>query len=438
MDLKLRKIIEGIDNTFGEEFFNRIVLNLSSVMDVEYLFIAKLNMDSKTFSTIAFAADGKIADNFEYKLRNTPCEHIAEGEICSYRESVIDTFPKDQLLIDMEIEGYIGLPLRDSKNNTIGLMVALSKKTIEDEETIITLFKIFTGRISAEIERIEQAVLLDIKVKEKTQKLLKANKELKEQEKKLQELNDELESKVDAKLKELLEKEKLLLEQSKLAQMGEMLNMIAHQWRQPLNAMSASAINLSMKNDLDLLNKETIEETSSFIQQQTQNMSKIINDFMSFNKPGSDEEFVIFDALSDVSKMMLPQLTNRSISLNIDVDKELKVFHNKKSLEHVILNLINNSRDAFENKKDITNKEIKIYTASDDKSISLFIEDNAGGIAKGIIDKIFNPYFTTKEQGKGTGIGLYMSKQLVEDVGDTSIDVSVENGSTVFEIRFKI
>ena len=95
-----------------------------------------------------------------------------------------------------------------------------------------------------------------------------------------------------------------------------------------------------------------------------------------------------------------------------------------------------NSRDAFENKNEIKNKTIKIFTTTDENSIFLHVEDNAGGIPEEIIDKIFNPYFTTKEQGKGTGIGLYMSKQMLEGVGGCTINVEVIDGHTLFIIRF--
>ena len=143
-------------------------------------------------------------------------------------------------------------------------------------------------------------------------------------------------------------KDELILEQSKLAQMGEMLNMIAHQWRQPLNALSASAINLSLKNELDMLDKESVNEISKFVQSKAQDMSKIIDDFMEFNKPEKNKEFSLFESVSKVINIISPQLENRAITLEVDVDKDIKVFHNSKSVEHVLLNLIINSRDAFE------------------------------------------------------------------------------------------
>jgi len=237
--------------------------------------------------------------------------------------------------------------------------------------------------------------------------------------------------------KDMRDKDRLLLEQSKLAQMGEMLNMIAHQWRQPLNVLSASAIKLSFQSDLDLLNKETVEDTSKFIQEEVQKMSNIINDFMEFNKPTSNSEFFIIDAVNEVLKVTEAQFKNRAIILDVNVDTELKVFHNIKSIEHVLLNILTNSKDAFEDKKETSNKKIKIFSSQDNGSISLHIEDNAGGIPIDIINKVFNAYFTTKEQGKGTGIGLYMSKRMIEDIKESSLVVQNIDDGALFSIIFK-
>ena len=264
--------------------------------------------------------------------------------------------------------------------------------------------------------------ILETKVKEKTKELLQANKNL--------------DTKVKTQLKTIRKKDSILLEQSKLAQMGDMLNMIAHQWRQPLNAISTSAINLSLKDHLNMLQKDDISKTSQFIQDQTQIMSKTINDFMAFNKPEKNSEFSLLETTSNVIRIIEPQLIDKNITLEIDIDSEIKVFHNSKNIEHVLLNLITNARDAFENQT-IENKTIKIFTTQDEQSTTLTVEDNAGGIPEDIITKVFNPYFTTKEQGKGTGIGLYMSKRMIEEINETTIDVIVQNNHTLFQIRFK-
>ena len=230
--------------------------------------------------------------------------------------------------------------------------------------------------------------------------------------------------------------EEFIIEQSRLAQMGEMLNMIAHQWRQPLNAISASAINLSLKNSLNMIEDSDIEDITQIIQQKTQSLSEIIDDFMAFNKPESNKKFFLFEVVSHVEKIIAPQLKNRSIELEVKIDEGVEVFHNTKSIEHILLNLIINSRDAFEG-KNIENKKIRVYLTEDENTLSLAVEDNAGGIPDEVLSKVFNPYFTTKEKGKGTGIGLYMSKQMMESVNNAQIDVKVKDCKTEFKLIFK-
>lgn len=246
-----------------------------------------------------------------------------------------------------------------------------------------------------------------------------------------------LDEKVDEQIKSLREKDKLLIQQSKLAQMGDMMNMIAHQWRQPLNSISASAIKLSILNELETLSNESIDDTSIFIQKEVQKMSKIINDFMNFSNTREDAEVVLYDSVSTTLGIIEAQLKNRNITIEVDIDKNMHVFHNQKSIDHSIMNILVNARDAFDDNSKIKNKIIKIYTKVKNDFIELIIEDNAGGIADEILDKIFNPYFTTKEEGKGTGIGLYMVKQMIEDVNNGRILVEVVNGHTLFIFRFK-
>lgn len=233
---------------------------------------------------------------------------------------------------------------------------------------------------------------------------------------------------------EIKMKDNIIAQQSKLAQMGEMINMIAHQWRQPLNAISASAIQLSMQNDMDLLTDEKIRQTTLFIENMTQEMSDTINDFMNFTKPANEKESIeIKKIIDDILHLMGAQLKNHNIDFSSDIEDRLTVYTYKKDLEHVLINLISNSRDAFENSNN-ENKTIalKAYTKNDICIIKVI--DNAGGIEASIIDRIFEPYFTTKEQGKGTGLGLYMSKKMIKDNLAGDIQVKSFNDKTEFII----
>jgi signal transduction histidine kinase len=226
----------------------------------------------------------------------------------------------------------------------------------------------------------------------------------------------------------------ILVRQSKSAQMGEMINMIAHQWRQPLNAISSAVIKLNIQSEMDLLTKEEITTTTQFIEDMTQKMSQTINDFMNFTKPDNKKELISFDAVfEDIFNIIGTQLTNHNISVDIDIQTQSSIFTYKKELEHILMNIITNARDALEELAD-TQKHIEIKVSTKNNLCIIKISDNAGGINNDIIDRIFDPYFTTKDSNKGTGLGLYMSKKILQEHLKGSILVRNKDDGAEFTI----
>ncbi len=234
---------------------------------------------------------------------------------------------------------------------------------------------------------------------------------------------------------ELKNQEKQLLQQSKQAQMGEMINMIAHQWRQPLNAISAAAIRLSMLSSMQALTDEKTQEASKSIQEQCQKMSKTIDTFLNFARPSQKKElFNLQDTFNAVMDLMLTQLKNLNIEIEINLEDNLQLYGFADQLEQVIINILANARDAFDEIEQ-EEKKITITALQKDNQINICIEDNAGGITPNVVNKIFNPYFTTKEQGKGTGIGLYMSLEIMrKSFNGNLIYKPRESGSCFFLI----
>jgi len=237
--------------------------------------------------------------------------------------------------------------------------------------------------------------------------------------------------------KEIKEKEKMLYLQAKQAQMGEMINMIAHQWRQPLNAISANLIKLELKLQMGELSNKELEKNLKFLQEQIQKLSQIINDFMNFSKENKKiNKFKIIDAIDEVLEIIEPQLKNHNINLEVNIDKNLEITTYKRELQHILINLLTNARDVLD-EKNLENKNIKIkvYTEKENNKVKIIVEDNAGGISKNIQDKIFNPYFTTKE--KGTGLGLYMSKMIANKILHGNLYFET-NGKTKFIIEIPL
>lgn len=226
----------------------------------------------------------------------------------------------------------------------------------------------------------------------------------------------------------------ILIQQSKSAQMGEMINMIAHQWRQPLNAISSAIIKLNMQSEMDILSKEEVKKTSKFIEDMTQEMSQTINDFMNFTKPTNQKEHINFhDIFEDIFKIIDTQLKNHNITINLDIEAGASVFTYKNELEHILINIISNARDAL-NELNNVEKNIDITIHMKNHLCIIKIADNAGGIDETIINKIFNPYFTTKDANKGTGLGLYMSKKLLQEHLNGDIFVKNKDAGAEFTI----
>lgn len=255
----------------------------------------------------------------------------------------------------------------------------------------------------------------------------------------LKKLQSSLESRIQKEILANQNKDRIMFQQSKNAQMGEMLSMIAHQWRQPLNAIGAAAIRLNLEQELGQLTPEIICETSSFIQRKTQEMSQIINDFMNFFKPNSVKKyFSIAEALKEIEHLVSAQLQSRGIKCEHHIDKDIKLFGHQKELTHILLNFVSNARDAFEDNH-IKDPLISIFVKKESPFVTIEVCDNAGGIRPDIIDNIFDPYFTTKEQGKGTGIGLFMVKQMIENDFKGKVNVqNIKNRGACFKLTLPI
>ena len=233
-------------------------------------------------------------------------------------------------------------------------------------------------------------------------------------------------------------KDAKLLLQSRMAQMGEMTSMIAHQWRQPLNTLGLIMQKIKIFNDKGLLTTEKIDDNIDKGMYVIQDMSKVINDFMQTVKGDSEKHlFNFMDVLNSVEVIMGEQLKNKNIKLINDVDSSLEINSYKNQFFHILINLISNACDAYEEKA-INEKIISIKCTIADDVFECIVKDNAGGIPESVINQVFDPYFTTKELGKGTGLGLDMSKKIVQEMLNGTIDVHNDADGAIFTIKVKL
>ncbi|MBF0321187.1 MAG: response regulator [Nitrospirae bacterium] len=277
------------------------------------------------------------------------------------------------------------------------------------------------------------------------EKTLEQNRELKEKEQELTTLNAILEQRIAEETKSGMQKEQLLIQQSKMAEMGGMINAIAHQWRQPLNVISSMAQDLDEAYEYGELNRDYLVNVKDTILSQVDFMSKTVDDFCGFLRPSKEK--IIFDikrSIEEIVSMFSPYFVKSGITLNLDfIYEDVSALGYPNEFKQVILNLINNARDAIliRHAKEATQTElpvegiINIGITKEYEKIKVTVTDNGGGIPEAIIGQIFEPYFTTKGSNKGTGVGLYMSKTIIENNMGWKLRAANAEGGAQFVIE---
>ncbi len=318
----------------------------------------------------------------------------------------------------VEIEGFIKALINELTMVTFAMIIL-----------IITVALLMSGYLSRKIEKILLGTKrfsdneLDYRIKvSSNDEIGQLENSFNEMASKIENLikeekiiNETLEKRVLEETLKQKEQEQLLIQQTRLAAMGEMIGNIAHQWRQPLNALGLVFQNLKFSYDIGELNDEVMNRTVGKADMLTKSMSKTIDDFRNFFRPNKAKEyFDINKSVLDAIDLVESTFEHHNIKLEKDFKEEkIVILGFPNEFSQVVLNIISNAKDALlENK--IENPIVNIETKIEDKYVCVSIKDNALGIKDEIINKIFEPYFTTKHEVQGTGIGLYMSKIIIE------------------------
>ena len=250
----------------------------------------------------------------------------------------------------------------------------------------------------------------------------------------LLELNETLEKRVHEEIERRREQEQILIQKSKFIALGEMISNIAHQWRQPLSELSTLLMALKFKHTMNKLDDEYMNKKAKEAENLIEYMSHTIDDFRNFFMPKKEKQkFLISKVLDSVMTIIGKALLHNEIKVNINVSDDLELYTYINEYEQVVLNIISNAKDILI-LREIKNPYINIYTSSDEKFVKLIIEDNAGGIKVEPKSRIFEPYFSTKKDSDGTGLGLYMSKMIVEKNINGNLIVNNTADGAIFEI----
>jgi len=232
-------------------------------------------------------------------------------------------------------------------------------------------------------------------------------------------------------------KSTMLVQQSKMAAMGEMMDAVAHQWKQPLNSISMMTDMLKDDFKDDLVDEEYIDEMTETTHMQIAHMVNTLSEFRNFFRPAQDsKDFLVRECIESVQVLMKDELLKNTINLTIDIQDDITISGLINEFKHLFLNLISNSIDAF-NEKEISDRAITIRSFIEGENGVIEFEDNAKGIPQYVIADIFKPNVTTKTDGKGTGIGLYMSSQIVQKHNGV-IEVMNVNSGALFRITLKL
>ncbi|MFV0563265.1 cache domain-containing protein [Malaciobacter mytili] len=293
-----------------------------------------------------------------------------------------------------DIEKEISLKREDLKNR-------IKEQVIQN----ILLFLLF----------LTIAIVISILISEKIDEVLNNYQDkVKAKSDELMQLNESLERRVKEEVAKNREQEQLLVQKSRFIALGEMISNIAHQWRQPLSELSSILMFIKFKYNMNSLDKETMDQKSQEAERVLDYMSHTIEDFRNFFLPKKDKQkFQLYTAVESVMTILSSALTNNYINIEMQIDENIELDTYLNEFEQVVLNIMSNAKDELILNK-IKNPKIKIYSQELEDKVILFIEDNGKGIDVTPIEKIFEPYFTTKKDSDGTGIGLYMSKIIVE------------------------
>lgn len=352
-------------------------------------------------------------------LENWPLARALRGERFVDRELLVRRKDTGKLVV----ASYSGAPVPDKSGETI-----LSVITMRDISEL--------QRARQELQR--DKAWLEQRVEERTAELTNTISFLKDEVDERLRVQRALEAETAERhhmQQELRDKELLLLQQSRLAAMGEMIGNIAHQWRQPLNMLGLLAQDLAMTQRFGGFTDEYLYGTVKKMLESITHMSKTIDDFRNFFSTDKKKAaFSIAEVVQHTLSLLEVNLNTLHIKTTLTAGHDAVVNGYPSEYAQVLLNILGNAKDALVTRQ-VTDPEIRIEIGKEGDLSVVTITDNAGGIAEDILDKIFDPYFTTKGPDRGTGVGLYMSKIIIEKNMGGSLTARNVAGGAQFRIE---
>jgi PAS domain S-box-containing protein len=393
----IKDIVAGGYSRSGDEFFRTMVKQLAKTLNADYTFIGELEKGkSDSITTLAFFAGGKPCKNFKYSLRGTPCQNVVGQKICSYPSGIATLFPADRMLKKMEVEGYVGVPLFDSRDKPVGIIVALFKKPLKEVGFAESVLQIFAARTAGEIERMH----LDIR-------------------------------------REKLEEQ--LRQAQKMEALGTLAGGIAHDFNNILSAIYGySELTLSAL-DQDSKEHSNLQQVIAASDRAREMVQQILT--FSRKKEKGQKTVLLGNIVKEVLKL-LQSILPSTIELKTDIaDTDRPVLADPTEIHQIIMNMCTNAIQAMEEEGGTLSISLRKtghppgHAAQLPKNeagyLEMTIQDTGVGIPQDIKHRIFDPYFTTKEKGQGTGLGLSVVHGIIQaHNGDILVDSTPGLGTT--------
>lgn len=384
----------------------------------------------RKYPSIEFVETNNLKEGFDKVYENELLGQISSLGAAWY---LLQNDYLSKLKITGKLEEKIALRVAINKEDVLLTSIfnkAVSSVSISDKQRIknkwlhIESQKEFDSKLLLQMAAFVMFVLMFLLYRQRllNKVNISLNKIVDEKTEELKKINSTLENRINKEVEENLQKDRILTQQSKMASMGQMIENIAHQWRQPLSVISTGASGLKIKKQLNDLDDELFMNTLDSIINSSKYLSHTIDDFRFFFKPNKEKsEFSISITLDKTINLLSSKFDTENIIIIRDFE-DLKINGHETEFIQVFINILNNAKDAL-----VTSSGKKKFifvkiTRKKDKTI-IKIRDNAGGIDDNIINKIFEPYFTTKHMSKGTGIGLYMCEQIINKYMNGVIDV---------------
>lgn len=409
-DHKLKEALEHFLATFQTQKIKNIFI------------VDKPNENSILFRVLLDGSKEK-SDKFQFEELFEP-ENTSWAEVIRlrepkviYQEDRVDVLWATFLYPIVQKDGHVAILALDFSKEHYQKVVS-SLVGLETFLRIIVPFLLFIFLIMVIVIQIDK----------------KREQEKREVQKALEELNLTLEDRISEEVEKNRQKDQQLIHQSRLASMGEMINMIAHQWRQPLSAISSTVQGLNLKLTLKKYDEILFSEKLNDVNRYAQYLSQTIDDFRQFFKTSKEKkEVTLEEVIEKVLGIIQVTLENKRIKLRMDFQSNEPLMTYSNELMQVLLNLVKNAEDVLMENR-IENPWIQITTSKLDTNLILEVSDNGGGIPSEIIARIFDPYFSTKMQKDGTGLGLYMSQKIIEEHCGGSLRASNSSQGAVFTI----